>query len=56
MVLFLLERARIGKGGAAGPPGLVEDIAAKAAQGMKVVLIQGKICFCLLVFHGFSLT
>lgn len=42
MALFLLERAQIGRGGASGPPGLVEAVAAKAAQGMKVILIQGK--------------
>lgn len=42
MVLFLLSRVQIGKGGAAGPPGLVEAVAAKAAQGMRVVVVQGK--------------
>ncbi|CAN0325699.1 unnamed protein product [Ectocarpus sp. 12 AP-2014] len=39
--LFLLDRLQIGAGGRAGPSGLVEAVAAKAAQGMKVIVIQG---------------
>lgn len=45
MALFLLQRAQIGGGGASGPSGLVEALAAKAAQGMKVVLVMGKSVF-----------
>ncbi|CAM9632359.1 unnamed protein product, partial [Hapterophycus canaliculatus] len=39
--LFLLDRLQIGKGGRVGPPGLVAAVAAKAAEGMKVIVIQG---------------
>ncbi|CAM9245509.1 unnamed protein product [Scytosiphon promiscuus] len=39
--LFLLDRLQIGKGGRVGPSGLVEAVAAKAAEGMKVIVIQG---------------
>ncbi|CAM9804811.1 unnamed protein product [Ascophyllum nodosum] len=42
MTLFVLDRSKIGKGGAAGPKGLVNAIAAKAAQGMKVIVVQGE--------------
>lgn len=39
--LFLLDRLQIGQGGRVGPSGLVEAVAAKAAEGMKVIVIQG---------------
>lgn len=39
--LFLLNRLQIDEGGRMGPSGLVEAIAAKAAEGMKVVIVQG---------------
>lgn len=41
MALFLLDRAQLGRGGTAGPSGLVEAVAAKAGEGMKVVVVQG---------------
>lgn len=41
MVLFLLDRLQLGRGGVAGPRGILDAVAAKAAQGMKVVVIQG---------------
>lgn len=40
--LFLLDRLQIGEGGRMGPPGLVEAVAVKAAEGMKVVVVQGE--------------
>eukprot|EP00752_Nemacystus_decipiens_P003163 g2927.t1 len=39
--LFLLDRLQIGEGGRVGPSGLVEAVAVKAAEGMKVVVVQG---------------
>eukprot|EP00903_Cladosiphon_okamuranus_P007579 g7352.t1 len=39
--LFLLDRLQIGQGGRVGPSGLVEAVAVKAAEGMKVVVVQG---------------
>ena len=39
--LFLLDRLQIGEGGRMGPSGLVEAVAVKAAEGMKVVVVQG---------------
>lgn len=41
MALFVLQRTQIGNGGVSGPAGLLDEVAAKAAQGMKVFVVQG---------------
>ncbi|CAM9130941.1 unnamed protein product [Choristocarpus tenellus] len=42
MALFLLSRLQFSGGGLTGSPGLVEALAAKAARGMKIVIVQGE--------------
>lgn len=53
--LFLLDRLQIGQGGRVGPAGLVEAVAVKAAEGMKVVVVQGADSSILRIHHCVAL-